>query len=134
MMSCLGLMVWPAHADDSFKRPYMYDWRNDYSSYTQNHYWTPAHWVSEEKSTQEVVDGFYRSGIITDQYYDGNIPVLEVGHSFLELSTRDRHRVVAFMDYAFNLKAAKGGNIIEIYLKRNEIPLGLYAQGRLQLH
>lgn len=118
-------------AERRIERPYMNRWENAYDSHWENKTWQPSDWIDEGQTVQGVIDGFYNSGILTDQYYNDNTPVIEVGYPFLELSGRDQRRLAEFIAYAFNLK---GNDTMQIVLKYKRAPLGTYSHGMLQLH
>lgn len=80
-----------------------------------------------------VVNGFYEAGMITDQYFDDDVPVLEVGRAFIELSHQDQWRVVTFMDEVFGITASHPDGVILIYFDPGRIPVGLYTAKGLQL-
>ena len=84
-----------------------------------------------EYAAKAVIDGFYSSGIVTDQYSDDDIPVLEVGQRFLELSDQDKRRVAMFIDDTFGITKAHG--LFLIYFHKHETPVGLFTSEGLQL-
>lgn len=113
-------------------RPYLEEGKMPHNSQWSDHGWTPADWVaSRGGSTKAVIDGFYSSGIVTDQYTDDDIPVLEVGQRFLDLSDQDKRRVTMFIDDAFKITQQNG--LFLIYFKKYDTPVGLFTAQGLQL-
>lgn len=122
----------PAMAQGAIDRPYMNRWENAYDSHWENRLWQPSDWVDDGQTVQNVIDGFYNSGIITNQYFSDNRPVVEVGYPFTELSGRDQRRVAEFIAYAFNL--GPSDDTMQFVLKNGNKSLGTYSRGMLQLH
>lgn len=119
---------------ETLDRVYMNSWANAYDSKWENRNWRPSDWIGQEQSAQDVINGFYQSGIITDQYFNNNVPVLEVGYPFLQLSGRDQRRVTNFVAAAFNVNSRSEFKAMHIVLKSDDVPLGIYTRGQLQLH
>ena len=70
-----------------------------------------------------------------DQYFDDEIPVLEVGQNFLELGAQDKRRVVAFVDEIFGVTKFSQAGVILIYIQadKTEKPVGVFTVQGLQL-
>jgi hypothetical protein len=95
--------------------------------------WNPQGWInSRGGSAQAVIEGFYSAGIISDQYFDDGVPILKVGHKFLELSREDKHRVCAFMDTVFGVTKQGGVFMIE-FDKYYNVPVGVFTAQGVQL-
>jgi hypothetical protein len=127
----LGKYIWgPPNTDPV--RPYLEEGKIPHNSQWADDKWTPQDWIdSRGGSAKAVIDGFYSSGIVTDQYSDDDIPVLEVGQRFLELSDQDKRRVAMFIDDTFGITKAHG--LFLIYFHKHETPVGLFTSEGLQL-
>ncbi len=113
-------------------RPYLEEGKLPHNSQWNDDGWTPQDWVaSRGGSTKAVIDGFYNSGIITDQYTDDDIPVVEVGQRFLQLSDQDKRRVMMFVDETFKITQQNGSFMI--YFHKYDTPVGLFTAQGLQL-
>jgi hypothetical protein len=113
-------------------RPYLEEAKIPHNSQWADDQWRPQDWIdSRGGSAAAVIDGFYESGIITDQYTDGDIPVLEVGQRFLELSDQDKRRVAAFVDETFGITRQSGLFLINFH--KNDTPVGVFTAQGLQL-
>jgi hypothetical protein len=95
--------------------------------------WTPQDWIETRGSAAAVIDGFYAAGIITDQYLDDDIPVLEVGQNFIELSPQEKRRVAAFVDLAYGVTASSARGYMLISFHNDDEPVGIYNRDGLQL-
>lgn len=125
-----GKFIWgPPNVDPV--RPYLQEAKLPQNSQWAEDAWTPQDWIDSRGSAAAVIDGFYNAGIITDQYTDDNIPVLEVGQKFLELSDQEKRRVVAFMDDAFGVTENEG--IFMLYYYKHDVPVGVFGADGLQL-
>ncbi len=120
-------------AEDDHDRHYMNEWKNAYDS-DWEYRWSPRMWADDVEAAQGVIDGFYKSGILKDQYVDDGVPVIQVGQRFLDLSGRDQRRVVKFVAYAFDIDGFNNTGAMNIVLERECVPLGVYSQGKVQLH
>ena len=121
----------PPNTDPTW--PHLHDAKIPHNSQWDNDSWSPEDWVEAEGNVRNVIDGFYDSGIIVDQYED-EVPVLEVGSRFLELSPRDQRRVVEFVDYAFKITESKPHGVFYIVAEGSRSKLlGLYTSHGLQL-
>lgn len=92
--------------------------------------WSPADWIDDRGSAQNVIDDFYKAGIFTDQSEpdDKDIPVLEVGQPFLRLSQLDQQRVLKFFDTTYGVTNGPHG-AFEIRLNDwRDTLLGLYTR------
>jgi hypothetical protein len=95
--------------------------------------WTPEVWTQNGGGRKSMMDKLYFNGIITDQYIDDGVPVLEVGQHFMELSSNDKRRVVAYVDSVFGItQSHESGTIILNHWQADE-PVGIYTREGLQL-
>lgn len=118
--------------DSSSVRPYLEGAKLPHNSQWADDEWTPQAWIDSRGSASAVIEGFYEAGIITDQYTDGDVPVLEVGQKFLELSGQDKRRVVAFFDDTFGISRS-GQGVLKVVFEKGDIPVGLFTAEGLQL-
>ena len=128
-----GDYVWgPPHQDSV--RPYLEEAKLPQNSRWQDDQWTPQDWIdSRGGSASAVIDGFYEAGILTDQYLDDDVPILEVGQTFLELGAQDKRRVVAFIDEVFGITKFHPTPVILIYFHEDDLHVGEFNAGGLQL-
>jgi len=116
------------------KSPYLNDGKTPHNNQWDNENWHPEYWVEDKGSVTAVMDGFYDAGIIVEQYED-EVPVLEVGRPFLQLSPLDQRHVIEFVDYAFKITEAKPHGIFYVVIdheKKGKELLGLYTVNGLQ--
>jgi len=130
--SPLGQYIWGPPDSDPV-RPYLETAKIPHNSQWEEKGWTPQDWIdSRDGNAFTVVNGLYEAKIITDQYSDGDVPVLEVGQAFLDLSHQDKRRVTAFFDAVFGItKTGKGFFLIRFH--KHSIPVGLFNAKGLQL-
>lgn len=117
-------------------KPYLEDAKLPHNSRWADDEWEPQDWIeSRGGNPMNVINGFYDAGIITDQYFDDDIPVLEVGQTFIELGAKDKRRVVAFIDDVFGVTQNTKAGVIVIYLdhKGGDVPIGEFNKNGLQL-
>lgn len=120
--------------DHNEVRPYLEEAKVPHNSRWADDEWTPQDWVDARGGDAiSVVNGFYDAGIIHDQYFDDDVPVLEVGHRFLELGSQDQRRVVAFMDDVFNVTSSTPAGVINICLEHESEYIGQFSADGLQL-
>jgi hypothetical protein len=127
----IGKYIWgPPNTDPV--RPYLEEAKLPHNSQWADDQWQPEDWIKARGgSAKAVIDGFYNAGIITDQYTDDDIPVLEVGNRFLELSDQDKRRVAMFVDDTFGITRKSG--LFLIYYNRHDTPVGVFTAQGLQL-
>lgn len=95
--------------------------------------WTPEVWTTNGGGEKSMMDKLYINGIITDQYIDDGVPVLEVGQHFMELAGNDQRRVVSYVDSVFGItQGHESGTIILNHWKADEA-VGVYTRQGLQL-
>lgn len=133
-LSELGKYIWGPPKSD-FVRPYLEEAKLPHNSRWADDEWSPQDWIdSRGGNAVNVVNGFYEAGIISDQYIDDDIPVLEVGQGFLELGAQDKRRVVAFIDEVFGVTKYGDPAVIMIYFHdKKETPVGVFNAQGLQL-
>ena len=130
----LGKYIWGPPRSE-YVRPYLEEAKLPHNSRWADDEWSPQDWIdSRGGNAVNVVNGFYEAGIISDQYMDDDIPVLEVGQGFLELGAQDKRRVVAFIDEVFGVTKHGNPPVIMIYFHdRKETPVGVFNAQGLQL-
>lgn len=116
-----------------FRRPYLHDASKPNFEQAIDEDWRPEYWADDKGGVQEVLDGFYRAGIIKGQYDNDKVPVLEVGKPFLRLSPPDQRHVIEFVDYAHKITESKKHGIFYIVLEDHENELlGIYSENGVQ--
>lgn len=129
-LQAAGKYIWGPPSVDPV-RPYLEEGKIPHNSQWADDQWSPQDWIEDRGSAKAVMDGLYSSGIITDQYTEDGIPVLEVGQRFLELSDQEKRRVASFVDVVFGITRQSG--LYLIYFHKNDIPVGLFTVEGLQL-
>lgn len=117
-----------------FERRYLRDGTTPHNNQWNGENWHPEYWVEAEGSVTKVIDGFYKSGVIVDQY-DDEVHVLEVGETFLRLSPVDQRHVVEFVDYAFKITEQQPHGIFYVvfdHKRKGQELLGIYTVNGLQ--
>ncbi len=156
-----GAKAWPhlfwgqRHWDTlNFQNRYIQDAKTPQNEQAEMN-WSPQDWLADSNGDPTpVMEGFYRSGIITDQYIEcsdrnfvermlgklgvslsacNGTPVLEVGWPFMRLSDNEKIRIAAFVDYVYEISSQDENAMFEIYLKEKHIPIGVYTRSGLQL-
>lgn len=96
--------------------------------------WTPQDWIENEGDEKAIIRDFYEGGIITKQYVGRkNIPVLRVGEPFVRLSNFDQKRILAFVDYVFEITTSTQDGMYFVYYEADDKePLGLYNKHGFQ--
>lgn len=116
-----------------FETTYLYDGKTPHAYTWADESWTPDDWTQARGSDKGVMDDLYAAGIITDQYEKGNMPVLEVGQSFMQLSNEDKHKVAAYVDDVLGITAAGTDGAFMLIRQGRNAPIGLYTKAGLQL-
>ncbi|MFP4387084.1 MAG: hypothetical protein ACLFP8_09235 [Alphaproteobacteria bacterium] len=90
--------------------------------------WRPVDWIENPGDEKIILRDFYTMGIIREQYVNhDNIPVLRVGDAFVNLATFDQRRILAFVDYVFNVTGSQENGMFFVYYERDDSePLGVY--------
>ncbi len=119
---------WPSHWKNLDFQPYFGEQKISHRSLWDQDTWTPEAWIKDAGSDKRILKNFYSAGIVTDQYSDGdNIPVLEVGDAFLQLSGTDQRRVLGFVDYVFEITASEENGMFYVYYYADDDePMGLF--------
>ena len=118
---------------DIHDRVYLHSYENSYDP-SWNDQWSPVDWADSAASAQAVIDNFYARRVLVDQFLDDGTPVLEVGQTFLALSSQDQRRVVKFVAFAFDVDGLTGNGTMHVQLDREHAPIGLYNRGSVQLY
>lgn len=130
----LGLFWWPSHWRELDGQPYLEGAKHPHNSQWDHKTWQPADWaVQYAGGAGEVIQGFYKTNILRDQYVDDDIPVLVVGPNFYHLSGYDKRRVVAMVDDFYKITTSKENGMFMLEDWRSEKPIGLYTAHGLQL-
>lgn len=109
--------------------PYMGQQKLKQRSIWDNDTWTPQDWIDNPGDEKIILRDFYSLGILKEQYTRKGTPVLDVGEKFIQLSGFDQRRVLEFVDYVFQITAAKEDGVFIVYYDKNKKqPLGVYNQ------
>jgi len=95
--------------------------------------WRPQDWARDPADIEAVIERFYRGDIIRRQTSEDDVPVLVAGQGFMALSSRDKRRVAAFMDYAYGITWGENKTVLKIRHYEDKTPIGVYTQNGLQL-
>ncbi len=115
-------------------RPYLDEAKLPHNSQWAEDDWTPQDWIDMRGgSALNVMDGFYRANIITDQKFDDDVPLLEVGQGFMRLSAQEQQRVLAFIDDTYRVTAGSEAGVIEICLDHEDDIIGIFDKNGLQI-
>lgn len=102
----LGIWWWPSHWVDQDFKPFYQDgqmpqsaqWKEDLAK------WSPQDWVAANGGDgNQLIQKFYDTRIIKDQYVDGGVPYLEVGTNFYHLGGMDKQRVMQTVDAVYHV-------------------------------
>ena len=104
-------------------------------SIIDNDTWTPEDWIDNPGDEKIILRDFYIMNILVKQFMDGGIPVLRVGEPFVNLSKFDQTRVLAFIDYVFEITTSQENGMFYVYYEKDDDnPLGLYNKHGFQNH
>ena len=124
----------PDEAD--LDRRYHTGWDNAYNSDWEYPYWSPYDWARDDDTARRIYNNFFNTGVLERQCVDWNseTPMLQMGQTWLDMSGRDKRRVVKFVAFVTGVEAR--GEAMELVLHRNQIchPMGVYANGQVQLY
>lgn len=126
-------LIW-GHPNTNFLQPHLNDAKTPHSMQFHGDGWSPEVWAENAGGAEKVMGELYYAGIITDQYKD-DVPVLEVGRPFLQLSQQDQQRVTAFVDYVYGITTSKPQGMYYVLFKEKRIKkiIGVYSEQGLQL-
>ena len=119
--------------DQDFTQPYLEDGVTPHNSQWEYDHWRPEDWIESRGSAQNVMNGLIKGGIITKQYEKNDIPALEVGQAFLQLSGQDKRRVMAFVDHMYGITRSPEKGMFALYLQGSRQQIGLFTRYGLQL-
>ena len=95
--------------------------------------WKPEYWIQTRGSGRQMIKDLYQAEIIHSQDLDDGVPILEVGPNFMNLSRRDKSRVVRFVDRAYGITKVVPNGSIQIRYWKNDEPIGIYTAQGLKL-
>ncbi|MGH1404791.1 MAG: hypothetical protein ACRBDL_11160 [Alphaproteobacteria bacterium] len=127
---------WPSHWQNLDFQPYLNHQKINQRSLWDQDTWTPEAWIKDAGDARRIVRDFYAVEIVTDQYKDGDdIPVLEVGEAFLQLSNMDQRRVLRFVDHVFEITSAEENGMFYVYYAEvDSEPMGIYNKYGFQAY
>ena len=124
---------WPSLWENDVERPYLLDPKTPHVHAWEDPEWDPEDWISQDVSAEDMIARFYTDGVITGQYEDNDLPVLEVGQGFMDLSNQDRLKVAKFVDYVYQITPRAENGMFYLYHHKTEEPIGIYTARGLQL-
>ena len=116
----------------AFESPYLYDSKTPHAYSWTDQGWDKESWARFRSSEAAVISDFYTAGILTDQYKEGEMLVLEVGEAFMRLSNQDKTKVADYVDHVYGVTQNENG-IFSIMQEESCVPVGLYTKHGLQL-
>ncbi len=130
-----GIRGWvnPGYSAEDLVRPYLKDGKKPHAYLWGEEDWSPEDWITADQDAKSVIQDLYKGGIISDQSADNGIPVLEVGYTFMALSSAQRLRVVQFLDYVYGITADNKDGVMHIEHEDTNKRIGLYTIHGLQL-
>ncbi|HNQ92796.1 MAG TPA: hypothetical protein PKI93_07690 [Alphaproteobacteria bacterium] len=100
----LGLWWWGSHWQDQEFIPYYDNGTEPHNTQWDKSEWKPADWIEMNGGTGvDLVNRWYTANIIKSQYYDGDMPYLNVGTNFYHLSGQDKSRVMETVNYVYQI-------------------------------
>lgn len=124
---------WPSHWQNMDFEPYLENGKDPHNTQWDRKIWKPADWVAQKGSTQDLLKGFYSAEILSDQYVDDDVPVLEVGPNFYHLSGFDKRRVARTVDEVYQITSSKPDGMFMLYDWRTKKAVGIYTAHGLQI-
>ena len=110
---------------ESAKWPHNSQW--DYDD------WKSSDWIAQEETKMQLINGFYNSDILRDQYMDDGMHVLEIGPNFYKLGGFDKRRVTQVVDEIFGITGNEVFGSFMLDDWESKKPIGIYTQQGLQL-
>ncbi len=114
--------------ETDFSKRYIADGKTPYNTQWDARDWEPQDWIDQRGNAMNLINGFYRAGILTDQYVDDEVPVLEVGRGFFDLGGEDQRRVLETVDVAYNITAACRFGAFDIVSEESGDVVGHYTK------
>jgi hypothetical protein len=125
---------WPSHWYNLDYQPYLEDGKHPHNTQWDDKTWEPADWAAQRpKGADDVIKAFYRADILSRQYMDGEMPVLEVGPNFYNLSGYDKRRIARMVDDHYQITANHENGMFMLYDWRTHEPIGSYTAYGLQI-
>lgn len=126
----MGYFVPPKTMD--YERRYMFDGYQPHNYLYNNDEWSAQEWL-KQRSPQQLLDGFYQAGILTDQYEEDGIPAIEVGRTFMTLSSYDKVKVIKTLDAIYGVtEHHPAGTILVFYEEDDRDPVAVYSGNGVQ--
>jgi hypothetical protein len=124
---------WPGHWENLDFEPYLEPAKHPHNSQWDESDWQPEHWISQRKDAIDTLQGFYFADVLRGQYYDDDLPVLEVGPAFYRLGGHDKRRVTALVDSIYEVTTSRPNGMFMLYDWKSKKPVGAYTQHGLQI-
>lgn len=125
---------WPGHWNNlNFESPYMYDGKTPHNTQWDKEDWKPQDWIVQRGSGVGLIESWYLSGIIQDQYMRYDVPVLEVGPAFYDLGGFDKRRIMQTVDAVYRITSRKENGMFRLRDGESGDFIGLYSSHGLML-
>lgn len=108
----LGYWWWPSHWVNQDFKPFYQDGQMPHNTQwdADREKWAPQDWVDGAGGDgNALMQRFYQTRIIKDQYMDGGVPHLDVGTAFYHLGGFDKQRVMATVDHVYGVTKSDPG-------------------------
>ena len=125
---------WPNHWKNQDFQYHLENGKHPHNSQWNKSLWTPEHWTARHDGNGErLIHDWYHAGIITGQYDEHDVPVVEVGPGFYRLGGEDKRRVAATIDHVYGITAMSDNSLFMLYDWNSKKPIGLYTRYGLQM-
>ncbi|MCB9973977.1 MAG: hypothetical protein H6854_05420 [Rhodospirillales bacterium] len=116
-----------------FSQPYLERSKDVHDRQWDREKWSPDVWIQQSESGLDLIDGFYRAGIIMDQTVKGGVPYLHVGPNFYKLGGYDKRRVMRSVDEVYKITSLETDDMFYLYDDCKDRIIGLYTRNGLQI-
>jgi hypothetical protein len=93
----------PSHWRNQDFIPYFENGTEPHNQTTQPQNWSPERWINttSHKNGLSLINQWYVSDILRDQYVDDGVPNLVVGPNFYHLGGTDKRKVMSTLDHVY---------------------------------
>ena len=113
--------------------PYLENGKQSQNTQWNEENWYVEDWVAQHGDAMEIINGFYKAGILQEQTVDDGKPILIVGPQFYRLSGLDKRRVVTTLDAVYGITDVQANKYILLKDWHTKHQIGVYTSDGLQL-